>query len=701
MSIQKITNAEILEKGVRALPTRPSTPSVYDGRILSAEDLKAAFDRLPTLIAERFNALLESTGLFDVENPRDSFAELVATELFASHSLKNFFEDVRSGNLALYLTADAEGNSLTDVIAQLKQAIESKKSYTVSIEGDGDLLSDAALNGDELTLTRGARTEDILGEAKAYADAPMGTVTENCSLPVSGDKVFRITEAQEKRIESLECAGKDILYTYPVAEESFAYNTVTDDVLPCAALLRMGASPLSRLNYFPEVILSTYANDHLSITWDEEAGQLVINGTLLASESPLTVAPFKKWLPCEFFSIGLFYHGGSVSTQEASLCLCREGDQYSTVSFLEEDSFVPYDRFITGNQMETIQLRTTEDTVFDNYRFNLIISREQSFIRYEPFISKYGFSIPKNLVALGPNIWMGEKEIRGTGYASFDPCIPRNVGTCLIGVKAETTAGIEGILSLEIYAENGTHQRKRAPISKYGCFLVVNEAPVTEVRVYATNSSSTAKDYSVTVTDIYVSPVVPSHDNIGEYVPSHRDDIVFPDSFSRFSERYLGFGTDKCNYFDLEAGAFYELVKSFTVDGSLNFVPDESDAGRFSAPFSLPSDCKSDFAYQPSCLFTAGAPGDEALWFASGRVYVQSALFAGKDASEVKRILRLCPIDVIYETESVQKISLDQEEKAFCETAALRVVKDCYVYFCDENGEPVDTYSHIQYQIKK
>ena len=53
MSIQKIKESELIENGVGSLSTRPSLPSRYEGRPLSATELRAAFDRLPRLLAER------------------------------------------------------------------------------------------------------------------------------------------------------------------------------------------------------------------------------------------------------------------------------------------------------------------------------------------------------------------------------------------------------------------------------------------------------------------------------------------------------------------------------------------------------------------------------------------------------------------------------------------------------------------------
>ncbi|MBE6655971.1 MAG: hypothetical protein E7609_03740 [Ruminococcaceae bacterium] len=704
MSIQKITDTEILENGVKSLPTRPSTPSVYSGKILSAEELKAAFDNLPILIARRFNALLESTGLFDDGDPKESFAELIATELSASHSLKNFFEDVKNGNLALYLTANTEGGSLADVLAELKLAIESKKSYTVSIEGDGDLLSDAHLLGEHLTIKREARKEDIVNEAKAYADAPAGTVSEECTLPVSGNKVFqaieKANEKQEKRIEALEYAGKDILYTYPTVHENFAYKILTDDVLPHAALLRMGASPLTGLNIFPEPILSTYASDHLTITWDEENGQLVMNGTLYASESPLTISPFPKQIPYDYFSAGVFYHSGSVSTDKASLGLFGTyGNQEfsQTISFLEENSFFKYG-YGMNMSLTSVRLETSQDTVFNDYRFNFIVSRAQTNTVYEPFSSGYRFVMPKKLVALGPNLWDGEKELRGEGCVSIVHPLLQKAGNYLLGFCAQTSNDSENLLCVYIYTEDGLLDTIRCLFFSSGTFPISSKKPITEVRVATEDEVGT-----IILKDMFLCPVPPLYKEGRKCTEPYRDEIVFPDSFSRFSDRYIGFGTSICNHFDFEKGRFYEAVKMFTVDGSLDFEADANVEGRFSATFTVPSDFTSTSTYQPSDIFSAYGSGsyDEKMWFADGRVFLQSALFAGKEASEVKRLLRLCPIDVAYKLKVSKDYALTEEESDFCRTTTLCMTKNNYLYFCDENGEPVDAYSYMQYQIKK
>ncbi len=58
MSLRTITEHEMKASGVASLPTRPTSPREFGGRGFTAQELKAAFDRLPRLVAERYNELV-------------------------------------------------------------------------------------------------------------------------------------------------------------------------------------------------------------------------------------------------------------------------------------------------------------------------------------------------------------------------------------------------------------------------------------------------------------------------------------------------------------------------------------------------------------------------------------------------------------------------------------------------------------------
>ena len=60
MILQEITERELSVNGVVSLPTRPGASREFGGRSYTPTQLKEAFDRLPRLIAERYNQLLHA-----------------------------------------------------------------------------------------------------------------------------------------------------------------------------------------------------------------------------------------------------------------------------------------------------------------------------------------------------------------------------------------------------------------------------------------------------------------------------------------------------------------------------------------------------------------------------------------------------------------------------------------------------------------
>ena len=59
MKTTKITSTEAEPLLIASLPTRPTAPSAFGGRGYTATEMKAAFDKLPLLIIERFNDLID------------------------------------------------------------------------------------------------------------------------------------------------------------------------------------------------------------------------------------------------------------------------------------------------------------------------------------------------------------------------------------------------------------------------------------------------------------------------------------------------------------------------------------------------------------------------------------------------------------------------------------------------------------------
>lgn len=117
MNATRITKEEISALSVASLPTHPTSPAAFGVGGYTAAEMKSAFDRLPLLLAERYNSLLE-----DAESIGEgSLAASIPTGIAEEHTLSDLFSDVKSGNLASYLTVGEE--SLYSVINRLLLAV--------------------------------------------------------------------------------------------------------------------------------------------------------------------------------------------------------------------------------------------------------------------------------------------------------------------------------------------------------------------------------------------------------------------------------------------------------------------------------------------------------------------------------------------------------------------------------------------------
>lgn len=100
MNTKPILESEYAPLRISALPSRPTASSAFGGRGYTATQLKEAFDQLPLLLIRRFNSLLS-----DIEaQGTHSLANAIPTGLESDHTLARFFEDVKSGTLATYLS---------------------------------------------------------------------------------------------------------------------------------------------------------------------------------------------------------------------------------------------------------------------------------------------------------------------------------------------------------------------------------------------------------------------------------------------------------------------------------------------------------------------------------------------------------------------------------------------------------------------
>ena len=115
MKTKRITEEEIAPVKVANLPTNPTSAR---GGSLTPGELKAAFDRLPLLIAERLNSLIDELTSED----------LPATIMLGESDLWSFYTRTVSGEVLSDMTLDGSSvaatlRSISDRLEALEEAI--------------------------------------------------------------------------------------------------------------------------------------------------------------------------------------------------------------------------------------------------------------------------------------------------------------------------------------------------------------------------------------------------------------------------------------------------------------------------------------------------------------------------------------------------------------------------------------------------
>ncbi len=125
MKATRITENSIAGLKVASLPTRPTAPASYGGVGYTAADMKAAFDRLPLFLVEKYNDLIDSIEGHD----DDAVATSILTGISPEHTLARMFTEIIDGGFAGYLSIN--GVSLLECI----QLIYSKLEQLGSMHG--------------------------------------------------------------------------------------------------------------------------------------------------------------------------------------------------------------------------------------------------------------------------------------------------------------------------------------------------------------------------------------------------------------------------------------------------------------------------------------------------------------------------------------------------------------------------------------
>ncbi len=117
MKSKKIADSDIADFKIASLPTRPSTPATFGGKGYTSAEVKAAFDRLPLYIIEKYNELIGDILGEDGE----SVADGITTGIAELHTLKNLFEDILSGAFSGYLSVC--GKTLAESITEINEKL--------------------------------------------------------------------------------------------------------------------------------------------------------------------------------------------------------------------------------------------------------------------------------------------------------------------------------------------------------------------------------------------------------------------------------------------------------------------------------------------------------------------------------------------------------------------------------------------------
>ncbi len=166
MKTTKIKDAEIASMKISSLPSRPTAPTSFGGRGYTATEMKAAFDKLPLYLVEKFNSLIE-----DIAAEEDSIASAMLTGIGEGHTLAGLFSDVTSGAFAAYL--DVLGSPLTERITEIRETLSSLMEAAGS---SGESIASALA---EVSACR--REVSAATAAAAALDAKLDTTLERIS----------------------------------------------------------------------------------------------------------------------------------------------------------------------------------------------------------------------------------------------------------------------------------------------------------------------------------------------------------------------------------------------------------------------------------------------------------------------------------------------------------------------------------------
>lgn len=683
MPIYKITPSEIEECRISNLPTRPSFPSLYAGKLLSASELRAAFDALPLLVADAINDFVDALGLFEEKGATASLAELIATGLFQGHSLSDLFADIKNGSLATYLSADGT-RALSEVLEKLENKLDALQILTVETVGEGDSVCDVALEGSRLLLYKRNVKEEVTEELHRAFDPPISSLT--------------------KRMDTLEHYAEDTLYTYVSYMHHSNGFLVSQNVCSNAMITLLGGHselPIVQ-NLLPERAFPFLfpPHDTLSMTWDDSESALRLDGTLLAGES--IELPFFTPINQFAYSSKLFYVGGEVSATELPTFAVRvaNGETICAVSLKNETTKgkLSFTSALINYSTDALVLTATADTVFSDYRFQLAFCVGDAPDTHEnPIFLRNEHNPPFAFHIRGKNLWSGNSEVSGTECVEFTTEQPIPAGTYTLSFD-QLSEGVYGhsFLTVLSFSDGSTVQKSIKPFAGVrAAYSVTTTAPLCGFTVYATSSKKGSTDVPLTVTNVMLEQ---GDRETPAFFPYHEDKTVEIPSYLRSLPGFaVTVNESNFNEIDLETMCYTKNCTPLTLNGEELWEDTEDEN-----VFALAIDTN-----QPTNIFTTGlfAPLGEympnSIWYSDYYEKIVVMCPGITSAEELRELIRVYPFHLgLVFTKTKYAFSPEQITAGNCEIL-LPVAEGDTVTAIDENGAPTRNYTaHVLYQIK-
>ena len=182
--ILPITNQEINQNKVASLPSRPNASVAFGGAGYSSAQLKAAFDRLPLLLAERYNALV---GAIQAEGEESLLAQIptgIPTPEGGTYMLGELLTHIKDGTFATYLKV---GEGYLDLVLSTLAPLDSP-AFLGSPTATTPALSDAS---ERIATT--AFVQEIVAKLQGGVELPEAAPSPEGGQaePITVDQTYR------------------------------------------------------------------------------------------------------------------------------------------------------------------------------------------------------------------------------------------------------------------------------------------------------------------------------------------------------------------------------------------------------------------------------------------------------------------------------------------------------------------------------